>query len=144
VSNGYLLPLGTTVVNGTVGGNLPNEGGIDTADWFEFQGLTGGNFFSVTGVFNPLGVEAGGRFFVFNDTGTQLASGSLEGGGQTLNGFVPGDGNLVVEVTSSNQAGYSISLATGAAGVPEPATLGGTGLALAAGALAWTRRRKKS
>jgi hypothetical protein len=141
--NGTLLPVGTDVVNGSIGG-FPFEGPLDTADWFEFQGLTSGNSFHLTGAYNPLGAEAGASLQLFTDGGTPLGNGTLESGGAILNGIVPGDGKLVVEILGSSQTsnGYTVSLSTSSA-VPEPSTLGGTGLALAAGALAWSRKRKR-
>jgi hypothetical protein len=136
--NGTLLPVGTNVVNGTVGGFLPNEGPADPADWFEFTGLTPGNSFQLTG-----SSEFGNQIHLFMDGGTPIVSGFLEGG--SLGGIVPGDGKLVVDVIggeNSLTSLYTVSLSTSAA-VPEPSTLGGTGLALAAGALAWSRKRKR-
>src|ERR1700677_4978732 len=42
---GYLLPVGTTQVNGT----LPNGGGQDLVAWFEFQGLVPNSSFTAGG-----------------------------------------------------------------------------------------------
>ena len=45
-SPGYLLPVGTTGVNGVVG-CAECEGGEET-NWFEFQGLLPGSSFTIT------------------------------------------------------------------------------------------------
>lgn len=44
---GTLLPVGTTVVNGFVG-LPPVELGLVSDDWFEFQGLTAGDTYTLT------------------------------------------------------------------------------------------------
>ena len=156
--NGYLLPLGTTVVNGTVGNGSGVEGGFDFTDYFEFQGLAPGGSASVTGVFNPLGTEAAIFYTVFDDIGTQLAIGSFETccsghGGNTSNFTVPGDGNIVFEAFSScgsettcgsgRGQGYTVTLSAEQSAVPEPATLPLTALGMGAVALGWRRRRRQ-
>jgi hypothetical protein len=158
--NGYLLPLGTTVVNGAVGPGQGVEGGFDPADFFEFQGLTPGSTATFTGVFVPLGNEAGIFYTVFNDIGTVLAVGSFEtccdeNNGNTNSITVPGDGNVVFEAYSrrsgeeggggghNGTAAYQVTLNAEAATTPEPAALGLTGLGLGAVALGWRRKRSR-
>ncbi len=160
---GTLLPVGTTVVNGFVGA-LPNEAGTSNTDWFEFQGLTPGDTYTLTGVYNPLGGrgesgngETGIRLAVFTDSQTPLFTNQyLEGSGvsgvSALVGTVPGDGFLDVEVVGNpfyreSPAGssYQVTLSQAAergSTVPEPASLSTAGLALA-GALAWKRKRQR-
>lgn len=141
-AKGYLLPMGTTQVFGNVGGSE----GSDSADWFEFQGLSGN--YSLSAVMNPLHSETGLRIDIFTDSGTLLQAGSLEFNlSQTaLTGSVPIDGKLDIEIFTAEGrhfegvgAGYSVTLNSA---VPEPATLFPVGLALA-GALAWRRKRSQ-
>jgi hypothetical protein len=135
----YLLPLGTTQVNGSTHDN------VDPADFITFQGLQGGTGFSFTAtstspigsdlnIFNSSDVKLSGPFFFSSSEGT------------SGNGTVPTDGLLTFDVFSSSEAvqSYSINLtATQAAGTPEPGTLGAMGLGLAAGAALMMRRKKK-
>lgn len=169
-SNGYALPTGTDTVIGNLGGQLPNEGGRDTQDWFEFSGLTAGANYVLTANYYLLNAEAGVKASLYTDGGSFIGTGSLEvafgGIGAVFNGTVPSDGKLVVDVfleqeesqpgtafvpsvvpnfqtPSQESPAYIVNLSTPTSGVPEPATLGGVGLALTAGAVAWNRRRKK-
>jgi hypothetical protein len=123
--NGYALPGGTTLVIGD------NSGG--DADYFEFFGLGAGTFMLIG--------EGSGSFFldVFSDSGSFITEGFF-----SSSGTIPNDGKLVVGVFAAEEIGgsYAISLATQPA-VPEPATFGGVGVALAAGALAWRRKRNQ-
>jgi hypothetical protein len=108
---GAQLPTGTTIVDGFVGAS-PYEGGFSPADWFEFQGLTPGSSYTLTGSYDPLGKfaesgngESGLRMSVFTDTATPLfLDQSLEtanrgGTGAQVMGTIPGDGNLEVEIS---------------------------------------------
>jgi hypothetical protein len=164
--NGYALPTGTDTVIGQLGLQLPNEGGIDTQDWFEFSGLTAGANYVLTANYYLFNAESGVRASLYTDGGSFIGTGSLEAffGGAVFNGTVPGDGKLVVDVylierdeasafvpsfvpaiqtPSQESPAYIVQLSTAPSGVPEPATFGGVGLALTAGAVAWNRKRKK-
>jgi hypothetical protein len=144
---GYLLPVGTTVVIGTLTQTT------DINDWFEFQDLTAGTTFSLLGKYNPLHQEKQTSFLVYNSSSSSVGVGNagvghatLEGQGQIVTGTVPSDGILEVDVqgSRSGSAGYEIDLTASignASPAPEPSTMLGTGLALA-GALAWRRKRK--
>jgi hypothetical protein len=141
-----VLPTGTTIVNGTL------TFGSDSDDYFEFQNLPGNGTFSVTAVYAPLGQEAGMSVTLVNSANALLGFGTLESSGAILQGTVPGDGNLIVDIGYNNRFGpnidgegvnspngYQVTLTTTPT-TPEPATLALTGLALA-GALAWRRKR---
>jgi len=144
---GFLLPVGTTLVNGIVGGNLPNEGGTDFADFFEFQGLTAGGSYTLTGL--ATASESGVRLAYFTSGPTTLGNmdiGEAAGSPLLQNFIAPADGDVVVKLFPNHEGGlanggYSVGLS---AGTPEPATLGGVGLGLGAIALAWRRRRAQS
>jgi hypothetical protein len=169
---GVLLPVGTTTVTGFAG-ELPSEGGFLNEDWFEFQGLTPGSSYTLSAQYLPLNAEAGLFMNVFtNSLQPILLNESLEGSGGTLNGFVPSDGFLDVEITTERggEGGcgsrpalscdslprigqFRPALETGSlegganyqvtlSQVPEPGTLATAGLALA-GALAWARKRRQ-
>lgn len=159
----YLLPTGTTVVNGFIGANCCEAaGGFDYADWFEFQGLTPGNLYAIVGIsqgtdpFNAASLgENGIRVEYYSTSNTSTPLGTLDigeaGGNPVTNTFTaPSDGNLLVDVKfactecgfplttwAENPDPYTVSLA------PEPGTLGAIGLGLGAVALAWRRRRAK-
>jgi len=166
-SPGYLLPIGTTVVNGFAGVK-PSEGGFAGTDWFEFQGLTPGSSYTLTSVYNPLGQrgesgngESGLTISLLTNSQSPLFTNvSMEGPGvsgvNALTGIVPSDGFLDVEIVSNQIAeqsfvegggsNYQVTLAaeTGSAstGAPEPGTMATVGVALA-GALAWNRKRRQ-
>ncbi len=147
---GYLLPVGTT----TVLGSLSSD---DLADWFTFQGLTGS--FSVNAFWPAGAIEQYMRYAVFDTSGSQLASGTLEvlgGVKPPLTGTVPADGEIVVGVyhpyvgsfegfsqagvgalegSSPPSVGYQVDVTT-----PEPTSLALLSLP-AAGLLAWRRRK---
>lgn len=161
----YVLPSLTNVVTGFIGSNY-GEGAnpnFDSADWFEFTGLTPGGSYQLSG--QTLGVdpfdpsrfaENGMRVNYYNTSNGSL--GSLDigeaGGGIVTNTFTaPSDGNLVVDVSfadcsgclsawTSNADPYTVTL-TGELGsaTPEPGTVGAVGVGLGAVALAWRRRR---
>jgi hypothetical protein len=160
VPDPFPLPLGTTVVNGVVG-EMPGELGVANQSYFEFQGLTPGGSYTLTGV-----SEAGDAIALsfFNDIGTQLGTplpqnptyfanldlGENGGNPATTPVFsAPSDGNLVVELYSFKEDGgfpYTVTLATtnvegGGSTVPEPSTIGGVGFGLGTLALAWRRRQ---
>ncbi len=140
-SPGYVLPLGTTTVNGAL---CEGECGVGTEHvaWFEFQGLLPASTFVVT-PFSSVSVESG--YEVLTSTGGFINSCDLEAG-CTVTGAVPADGKLAIGVFSEcGQCGiipYQINLAASLEPTPEPATLPTVGLALA-GALAWRRRRTR-
>jgi hypothetical protein len=130
---GSLLPVGTTVVDGTLTAN-------DT-DFFEFQGLVANTAWSIT-----VHSSYEGAFFdVFNSADTSLASRTinLETGSDVLSGTVPGNGDLVVELANPSTPVIDYQAVITSTLTPEPAPWAGTGLALA-GALAWRRKRLKS
>ena len=135
-----VLPVGTNVVMGFL------AGAEDAVDWFELTGLTGGQAFTLLSMYSPGSQEDGFRMNVFTDTGTQIGGTiSLESNANhTLNGIIPGDGNLVVEMVNLGSAAGSSGFYTDSLNPsPEPATLATAALALGAGALAWRRRRKQ-
>ena len=116
-------------------------------DWFEFTGFSAGTPFTIAGrnTSNANGVI---HFSIFNSSSTQIGTTanlennpSLTRANDMRSGVVPSDGDLIVRVFPSSVAegiGYSINLNP----VPEPSTLFGAGLGMAA-ALAWRRRRAK-
>jgi hypothetical protein len=134
---GYLLPVGTNLVQG----QLHSASG-DNDDFFEFQGLSAGLLFTTLGTYNPLGQERQVSFQVFDSSGTSLGIATMEGEGGLVSGTIPNDGNLVVDVRFSSQGSpaYQIALTAEVAQAPEPAPFLGTALGLA-GALAWRRKR---
>ncbi len=117
-SPGYLLPVGTTIVNGFAG-EQPSEAGFDSPDWFEFQGLTPGDTYTLTAVYDPLGPrpttgngESGLSISLFTSSQTPLFTAySMEGAGvsgaNALMGIVPSDGRLDVEMTAEAGEGGS-------------------------------------
>ncbi len=140
---GYLLPFGTTTVIGQVNVEVG-----DIADFFEFQGLTPGSDILVSGITTDFDFD--GLFMAaYTSGGTFLSGESLEGGSAFLTGLAPGDGKLVIEVApfpgaeglpcESCYGDYQVSVSN----IPEPSAMAGTGLAMAAGALAWRRKRAK-
>lgn len=153
--NGNLLPSGTTSVDGGLNAFFDFESSSvvgDTSDWFQFQGLTPGANFSLKLSLISFSGEGfvGGAVFDGSGPLTPIDSGGLgfsAGNMVTLNGVVPGDGRLVVNLGSEISgegvlASYTADLTTDA--VPEPSTLGTAGLGLAAVAAAtWNRRRKQ-
>jgi len=129
---GYLLPVGTTDVQGTTPG-FGNE------SWFEFQGLLPNSTF----MFRPDCCEAPANYTVFNTSSVVLTGDNFENC-CTISGSVPGNGDLVVEIVGEGAAGVAYGLSLSAPlGSPEPSTLSAVGLALI-GALAWQRRRKRA
>ena len=169
-SPGISLAVGTTIVDGFIGVQ-PSEAGFIGTEWFEFQGLTPGSSYTFTANYLPVpprsesgNGESGVTVNLFTNSQSPLFTNqSIEGSftgdlGVTLNGIVPSDGFLDVEVVS-NQPGedggnfaatggsnFQVTLAaeTGSAstGAPEPGTMATVGLALA-GALAWSRKRRQ-
>lgn len=134
-SPGFILPGGTTVVNGRVDCRFCG----DDEDWFQFQGLLPGSSFTLTFENQPASFL---RAFldIFNSSGTILGEGAIfESGSRQFLGTVPTDGTLRVRIGGIEEGGgaYSVSLNE----VPEPATLAPAGLALA-GALAWRRLQR--
>jgi hypothetical protein len=134
---GYLLPVGTTQVNGVFAA-CTECGGQDTA-WFEFQGLLPGSSFTASGC-----CENDSSYAIFNSSQVFLASSDFENGA-SASGLVPTDGNLVVVVADEcgncSMQNYELSL-NAQLDTPEPSTLATAGLALA-GALAWRRKRTR-
>jgi hypothetical protein len=140
---GYLLPLGTTQVIGTLPGctGCDTEGGQD--GWFEFQGLVPSSPFAVSSC-----CENDASYDIFNSSGSFLGYSDFENGA-ILNGTVPTDGKLVFLVedecgdcTNVAPNPYEVTL-TDTASAPEPSTVAMAGLALA-GALAWRRKRTRT
>jgi len=138
---GYLLPLGTIRVNGTL---CDGECGGSTEDvnFFEFQGLLPASTFTIS----PSSTETEGSYEVFSSTQVNLGGCDFESGCQVSNA-VPADGKLEIETfTECGECGtvpYQINLTASLAPTPEPSTLPAVGLALA-GALAWRRRRTRA
>jgi hypothetical protein len=98
------------------------ESGFAGTDWFEFQGLTRGSSFILTALHNPLGrrSESGNgesslRLILFTNSQSPLRTNqSLQTAGGNLsvavNGIVPGDGFLDVEITArSFESGVSFA-----------------------------------
>jgi MYXO-CTERM domain-containing protein len=158
---GVLLPTGTTLVNAFVG-ELASEQGFLNPEWFEFQGLTPGATYNLSAVYSPFGPrgesgngETGVRMNVFTNSQTPLFTNlSLEGPGlqAAVSGLVPSDGFLDIEITGNRGSNtelaargsfYQVGLSVEGSTTPEPATFAqmGAGLAVAAGALAWRRKR---
>jgi hypothetical protein len=134
-SPGYLLPAGTNAVRGQINGNT------DT-DYFEFQDLAPGTTFSVFGYYNPLGQEKQSSYVVYNSSNTYLVGSTLEAIRGPVDGTVPSDGRLIVEVGGIvGSPTYEIDLSAQVQAAPEPAGAAGAGLALA-GILAWKRKRE--
>lgn len=137
-SPGYLLPLGTTVVNGFAG--------VETGPaFFEFQGLTSGASYTLTG--QTPNAENGLSLFFGPDTNiAQFALEIGEAGGNPLSQVftAPSDGDVVVEVFQDFENGvqdFTVTLSQNSSGVPEPSTFAGVGMGLGALGLAWRRRR---
>jgi hypothetical protein len=138
-SPGYLLPYGTNEVQGSLTGTT------DTKDFFEFQYLDPDTAFSLHGIYTPLHQEKGVTFQVFTSGGAQFGNSSLEGQGRPINGTIPGNGDIIVEVqfAQSGNPHYQFTLAAELGPTPEPAPILGTTLGLGlAGALAWRRKRR--
>jgi hypothetical protein len=143
---GFALPVGTTIVNGSLFGE-------NVYNFFEFTGLPAGEL-AVFGSTSP-GGQFGDTFSVFTSGLSLLTEGALPTAlGFLDGGVVPPDGDLVIGVGSHTEtaSNYTIEIevvpthteSPGLPGVPEPSGLLGTGLAVAAGALAWRRRRAGS
>lgn len=129
------LPPGTDVVNGT----LTWPGDMD--DFVRFSGLVGTSYTltetNASGLFSQLSVFSSSNGVT--PIGGPVGVGSS--GSNSVSGAIPGDGVLIVDVhNGEGSGGYSLNLQT--SGVPEPSTLGGVGIALAA-SLAMRRRQKK-
>jgi hypothetical protein len=147
-ANGYLLPVGTTGVTGTIGEGAGAEGGFDSSDWFEFQGLTGSASYTLTGA--PVG-ESSIRVDLFDDSatpgspiGSELDFEGALGIPHSVTFTSPGDGNVVVDVfTACDCDGGPYTLTLSPDSIPEPSTLAGVGLGLTGIAVAWRRRRSR-
>jgi hypothetical protein len=152
---GYLLPVGTNIVNGQA---LQAAEGSEIDGWFEFQGLAPNTLFKASAQFTgtcPSGGEGSTCVFdvnLFDTTGDYLSSGQRisQSGSFELSATIPLNGDLVtrVNVYDSNfpaSAEYSIQVTQGlASGSPEPADLPLTAAGLAlTGALAWRRKRRQ-
>jgi hypothetical protein len=130
-------------VNGTVTLN-----GGDSGDFFEFQGLTGGESFNALGLAIQSISGDAVEFTLYSDlpgAETLLQGPTDVPSGTTVDptGVVPVDGNLFVEIAPTNEAAsaYSVSIATSS--VPEPGTLVTLGIGLTAIGGIGLRRRKK-
>ena len=139
---GYLLPLGTTLVNGFVPASI-GEGGPPA--FFEFHGLAPGSSYTLTG---STGAEDGVELLFGPDTNRSqffLDIGE-SGANPVIQNFTgPADGNVVVELFQCCEQGshpFSVGLVDNTP-TPEPSTIGDVGLGLGLGviALAWRRRR---
>jgi hypothetical protein len=139
----FLLPVGTSQVNGSVGGE-------DEADFFEFTGLAGGSPFVliVQNIdLSEIAIE------VLSDTQSVIVSPTVlsELSVDVFAGTIPVDGNLEVGIAEIIAEGgqqpqglvssqnptepYSVSLA------PEPATLATLGLGLVGILAKFTKER---
>ena len=137
---GYILPLGTTRVNGTL---CDGEcGATEDVNFFEFQGLLPASSFVIT----PVSSGFEGGYEVLSSTPVDLGGCNFESGCH-VSGAVPANGKLVIETFAEcGECGtvtYQINLTASLAPTPEPSTLAAVGLALA-GALAWRRRRTRA
>jgi hypothetical protein len=132
----YLLPNGTTQVNGTTHDN------VDPADFITFQGLQGGTGFSFTATSTS---NIASNLSIFNSSDVKLLGptsfSSVEG--TSGHGTVPTDGTLTFDVFSNSEATQTYSINLTATQAPEPGTLAAMGLGLAAGAGLILRRKKK-
>jgi hypothetical protein len=131
-SPGTLLPVGTTVVEGS----LP-DGDVD---YFEFQGLAPATPFSVYATKTIVGNGVEGPIVGVFDSAQNVFGSVWVEGGTTIYGSVPSDGNLVVEFSNSEGGRDYTATLTAQVQSPEPSTLATAGLALA-GALVWRRKR---
>jgi len=140
---------GTTLAPGVdqVQGSLATASS-DYADWFEFTGLNPGNLFTLTGILT----EYSGTPISFSAYPDSLApilgTSGLSGVSSAINGIVPADGKLAVNVGFPNEeagfGSYTLTLTTSAtSAVPEPMTAVPVGAGLGAIALAWQRRRSR-
>jgi hypothetical protein len=142
---GDLLLSNTTTVTGTVNEDITSAG-----DFFEFEGLTGGESFSSLGLaINDLS-DNGMRVELFADTPsaeTVILGITSISALSTLDptGTVPSDGKLIVNILPTNQdefaTNYSVTLSTA---TPEPATLATLGLGLVGIGVLDLRRRRKN
>jgi len=122
-----LLPAGTTEVIGAI--NPSSD-----FDFFTISNLVAGGNYSITGVYT-----GNASYSVLSSANVVLSPGTSNPA--VLSGVVPGDGILVIAVGQQEQvATYDLTLDV--ASTPEPATVAGVGLALAAG-LAARRNRSK-
>jgi PEP-CTERM motif len=104
-------------------GSIP----FSDSDFFQIGGFLAGGSYTITG-----GYTGFANYAVLNSAGSTV-NGALVGNPATMTGTIPSDGILVVQVQNSEGGTYDLTLAAPTSGVPEPSTLGGVGLALAAG-----------
>ena len=127
------LPFGTTMVDGSAADG-------STFDFVDFIGLVPGGAFSVTFTNVNTGSE---DFSLLNSSDASVGSPSspqVVNTNVTITGNTPSDGQLIAEVQQSEGNNYTIALT--ATTVPEPATSGLAGLGIAAGLLAYRRRKQ--
>ena len=122
-----VLTGGTDTILGTIGTSP------DFNDIFELLGLVAGGSYHITlassSSFTP--------FLNFYDSSFNFLPGSLSPG-QSVDFVAPADGNLVFNLGSEGVSNYTVTLTPNF--VPEPATFGLVGAALA-GALALRRKK---
>jgi hypothetical protein len=138
LGSSYLLPIGTTVVHGGL------TSGTDTADWFEFQGLTGN--YQVHAFYNPANQERGMSLTLFNSSGNALGSATLEQlGGNTgahLSGTAPANGEIFAEILGQAGGTYEVDFTGAVSAAPEPSAWAMMGVGtFAAGAMLRRKRR---
>ena len=121
-----------------VGTDTPVTGfvGEDSSEWFEFEGLDGGA--TLSSLLTITNTSDFGDFYVtLYNSSDQTISGDVgvrvdADDSATLTGDVPGNGDLVVEISARGpDPGFNASL-TDPPSVPEPAPVTAVGLGLAA------------
>ncbi len=140
---GTLLPVGTTEVDGLT---TPSNG---ANDYFELQGLLGGaSLSSLSFQIANNGPSISFGIQLLSDVSAVVSALATVNPNSTDNptGFVPADGNLVVDLVpnNSNESGvpYVLTLTPGSS-TPEPGTFAALGLGLAGlGSIALRRRCK--
>ena len=130
------LSPGASVVDGTL-----TSGGATSINFFELTGLGSGAFTAgatTTGFSNTISIFADTNLATALEKDLSLGSSAPASFGSLP---IPGDGNLVVELTANESASsYAVTVTT--TSTPEPATIATVSLGLA-GALVLRRKRQQ-